>query len=186
VKYRTIVVDPPWEYARTGVTFHEAEGGQFTGHGLPYSTMSVEEIARLPVLDLSDASGCHLYLWTTQRYLPGAFHIAAGWGFTYSSTLVWCKAARGWNVGGTFPSTTEFVIFARRGQLPALHRADRQWWEWPRGEHSAKPEAFMDLVEQVSPGPRLEMFARRQRLGWDTWGNEALEHVTLENTKPAS
>ena len=46
-------------------------------------------------------------------------------------------------------------------------------------EDSAKPEAFIDLVEQVSPGPYLELFARRQRLGWDTWGNEALEHVEL-------
>jgi N6-adenosine-specific RNA methylase IME4 len=45
--------------------------------------------------------------------------------------------------------------------------------------HSAKPEAFYDLVESVSPGPYLELFARRQRLGWDTWGNEALEHVDL-------
>lgn len=55
-----------------------------------------------------------------------------------------------------------------------------RWFEWPRGEHSAKPEAFLDLVEQVSPGPYLEMFARRQRLGWDTWGDEALQHVNLE------
>ena len=45
--------------------------------------------------------------------------------------------------------------------------------------HSAKPDAFIDIVEQVSPGPYLEMFARRQRLGWDTWGNEALEHVSI-------
>jgi N6-adenosine-specific RNA methylase IME4 len=56
----------------------------------------------------------------------------------------------------------------------------RDWWEWSRsGGHSAKPEAFIDLVEQVSPGPYLEMFARRNRLGWDTWGNEALGHVEV-------
>jgi len=59
-------------------------------------------------------------------------------------------------------------------------RAPGRWYEWPRGKHSAKPEAFLDLVEQVSPGPYLELFARRQRLGWDTWGNEALCHVELE------
>lgn len=58
-------------------------------------------------------------------------------------------------------------------------RCDTRWWEWPRGKHSEKPEAFLDLVERVSPAPRLEMFARRNRLGWDTWGNEALEHVDL-------
>ena len=54
-----------------------------------------------------------------------------------------------------------------------------RWFTWPRGEHSAKPEAFLDMVERVSPGPYLELFARRQRFGWDTWGNEALEHVEI-------
>lgn len=59
-------------------------------------------------------------------------------------------------------------------------KVDTRWFEWPRGPHSRKPEAFLDMVEQVSPGPYLEMFARRNRLGWDTWGNESLEHVDLE------
>lgn len=57
-----------------------------------------------------------------------------------------------------------------------LARAGSSWFHWPRGEHSAKPEAFLDLVESVSPGPYLELFARRNRLGWDTWGNECLDH----------
>jgi N6-adenosine-specific RNA methylase IME4 len=58
-------------------------------------------------------------------------------------------------------------------------RADTRWWSWPRGAHSEKPEAFLDLVESVCPGRYLELFARRNRLGWDTWGNEALEHVEV-------
>ena len=53
-------------------------------------------------------------------------------------------------------------------------RCNTRWWLWPRGKHSQKPEAFLDLVEQMSPAPRVELFARRDRLGWDTWGNEAL------------
>jgi transcriptional regulator with XRE-family HTH domain len=57
------------------------------------------------------------------------------------------------------------------------------WFNWKRGRHSAKPEAFLDLVEQTSPGPYLELFARRQRLGWDTWGDQALPHVDLEALK---
>jgi hypothetical protein len=62
----------------------------------------------------------------------------------------------------------------------AVGRAPGRWFQWPRGKHSAKPEAFLDLVESVSPGPYLELFARRNRLGWDTWGNECLDHgVTL-------
>jgi N6-adenosine-specific RNA methylase IME4 len=45
--------------------------------------------------------------------------------------------------------------------------------------HSQKPEAFLDLIERVSPGPYVELFARRDRLGWDTWGNEALGTAEL-------
>jgi N6-adenosine-specific RNA methylase IME4 len=63
---------------------------------------------------------------------------------------------------------------------PRGARNDTSWFTWPRGPHSVKPDAFLDLVEQVSPGPYLELFARRQRLGWDTWGDEALNHVNLE------
>lgn len=61
-------------------------------------------------------------------------------------------------------------------------KCDTRWWEWPRGPHSKKPEAFLDLVEEISHGPRLEMFARRSRLGWDTWGNQALCHIDLEES----
>lgn len=79
------------------------------------------------------------------------------------------------------PELDELVatINAGKGQSTATGRATSRWFTWPRGRHSQKPEAFFDMVEQVSPGPYLELFARRQRLGWDTWGNEALEHVEL-------
>jgi N6-adenosine-specific RNA methylase IME4 len=82
-------------------------------------------------------------------------------------------------MGGAFTQTSEHILFARRGTLPALERINTTVFHWPRRAHSVKPEAFLDLVESVSPGPYLELFARRQRLGWDTWGNEALEHVEL-------
>ncbi len=80
----------------------------------------------------------------------------------------------GMGLGGAFVQTTEHVLFARRGTLPAQQRIDSTWWNWKRGQHSAKPDAFLDIVEAVSPGPYLEMFSRRARLGWDTWGNESL------------
>lgn len=70
-------------------------------------------------------------------------------------------------------------INAGKGETTALAGSDTRWFTWNRGEHSAKPDAFLDLVENISPGPRIELFARRQRLGWDTWGNQALEHVEL-------
>ena len=64
-------------------------------------------------------------------------------------------------------------------QIESGNRADSRWYQWARGKHSAKPEAFQDIVEQVSPAPRIELFARRQRMGWDSWGNECRNDVDL-------
>jgi N6-adenosine-specific RNA methylase IME4 len=180
MRYRTIVADPPWDYSRpndstygTGVT---PERG--TTNAVPYPQMSLAEIAALPLKTLAERDA-HLYLWTTQRYVERSFGLLRHWGFRPRALLVWCKAPRGWSPAGTFMNTTEFILFASRGSLRSTGRCNRQWWEWQRGRHSAKPEAFLDIVEQVSPGPYLELFARRQRLGWDTWGNEALCHVDI-------
>lgn len=146
--------------------------------------MSVDEIKQLPVADLAE-NNAHLYLWATNRYLEDAFSIVRAWGFKPSTTLVWAKTPIGGGMGGAFGITTEFVIFARRGILAAKSRAVGTWYQWKRPYenghlvHSRKPAGMQDLVEQISPGPYLELFARRQRIGWDTWGNEALEHVSF-------
>ena len=179
-RYRTIVADPPWEYGEK-LAF-KWRRGRPSGEGKPflaYPSLSVAEIAALPVESFAE-DDAHLYLWTTQRYLWEAPTIVRAWGFEPSTLLTWCKPPTGFSLGGTYGKATEFVLFARRGSLPAKQRIPRDWWEWSRsGGHSAKPEAFLDLVESVSPGPYLELFARRNRLGWHTWGNEALEHVEV-------
>ncbi len=177
MKYRTIVADPPWPIGDFPANLHER------GKGLtpcPYPTMEVEAIADLGIADMAERDA-HLYLWTTNQFLEDAYFIARSWRFAPIKLLVWVKAPKGRGLGGTYASATEYVLFCRRGSLAALERVERNWWQWQRGAHSAKPEAFLDMVERVSPAPRLELFARRQRLGWDTWGNEALNHVTLEN-----
>lgn len=188
VKYRTIVADPPWHYESTGVSPGAGFGtrGEMAKVAMPYGTMTVAQIIALPVADWA-ALDAHLYLWTTQRYLRESFDVVDAWGFRVSATLVWCKRPAGLKLGGAFPASLEFVHFCRRGSLPTIGTADKRWWEWPRRRgasvargqrraefHSAKPEAFLDIVEQVSPGPYLEMFARRARMGWDYWGNESL------------
>ncbi len=200
-KYRTIVADPPWDHSegtgakwKTGFgdTERSLEGGK-REYTIPYPTMSLEEIKALPVRELMNLSGTHLYLWVTNKYLRNVWEVAEAWGFRGVRLIVWCKEPRGWNPGGKWPSTCEFCLFAVDGLLTADGQAPSQWFVWPRRlgppvkagaarqtMHSAKPEAFLDEVEQVSPGPYLELFARRQRLGWDTWGNEALEHVQME------
>lgn len=176
MKYATIVADPPWHYEFGKRTHSDKGWDRLDGEPiapLPYSTMTVDEIALLPVRDFADKAA-HLYLWTTYAYLEDAYDIARYWGFRPSTLLTWCKPPNGIGLGGTYSLTTEYVLFARRGVLPAIRRLDTTWFQWPRGAHSAKPEAFLDLVESVSPPPRLELFARRARFGWDYWGDESL------------
>jgi N6-adenosine-specific RNA methylase IME4 len=173
-RYRTIVADPPWKVHQPpalgrGVGFPKAGPNQ----PLPYKTMSVAEIVDLPVESMADEN-CHLYVWTINRYVEDTYRIVRAWGFSPSILLTWAKTPMGMGAGGAYAQTTEFVLFARRGFGSHESRHPTTWWNWKRGAHSAKPEAFLDIVEQVSPGPYLEMFARRARFGWDYWGNESL------------
>lgn len=194
MKYRTIVVDPPWHYESWPALMSgngEAVGATpetvWIDHKrrkpIGYQTMTVADISAVPVGSLAEPDGCHLYLWTTNHYLPEAFGVLRSWGFRYGQTLVWAKTPRGLGPGGTFAQNAEFILFGRRGSLRHLRRLDSVWFNWPRpmpyGGHSRKPEHFLDIVEQVSPGPYVELFARRHRLGWDVWGNESANTAEL-------
>ena len=182
-KYKTIVVDPPWKYGVWGVGSEKSAFSKKhneTEIPIPYETMSIEEIKALNVASLADEN-CELYLWTTQKYLPDAFEVIKAWGFKYCQTLTWCKKPMGKGQGGVYCPTTEFLILARRGKMPKIDRIDTTWWEVKRQmKHSKKPEFFQDLIEQVSEAPRLEMFARREREGWDVFGNEVNNSIDLE------
>lgn len=115
--YSTIVADPPWHYDERVVGFDKTKP-------MPYSTMPVEDIAALPVIDLA-APSTHLYLWTTNQYLWAARDVCLGWGFEPSQVLTWCKPLdRVSPGGGTFFGTTEFVIFAQRS-IKAKRRVER-------------------------------------------------------------
>lgn len=198
MRYATIVADPPWAQGSTGLDHGGGfrERGPFRPIPMPYREMALADIVALPVASLT-AADAHLYLWTTQRFLRDSFTVVDAWGFTVSATLVWCKEPNGLALGGTFASSVEFCHFARRGNLPAKTAVDRRWFTWPRRKgppvargqrrpyQGTKPEAFLDLVESVSPGPYLEMFARRARFGWDYWGDESLGTAQLPERKPA-
>ena len=173
LKYQTICADPPWDVKR-GPMWNS--GGK--SRPLEYPTMTLDAIKALPVKDLA-ATGCHLYLWTINKYVEAAYDVARAWGFEPSTLLVWAKAPHGYGLGGTFCLTTEYILFARRGTLAAKRRVDTTWWNWSRGRHSEKPEDFRELVEQVSPSPRLELFARRKPEIWHYWGNEIESDVAL-------
>lgn len=184
--FRCVVADPPWELpiGKTRTQNGEVVEGKWNDpeqdnaerYELQYPQMTVEEICALKVPAADDA---HLYIWTINRYIEQTYAVARAWGFQPSTMLYWLKQPMGLGLGGAFVPCVEPILFARRGKLPWKSRCDRNWWGWPRGKHSAKPEAFQTVVESVSPGPYLEMFARRKRPGWQSWGNEVTSDVIL-------
>jgi N6-adenosine-specific RNA methylase IME4 len=189
-KYRTIVADPPWHVKfgqdnnRVARLSTGSVKGTWSSPKMNYNTMSLQEIKDLPVGELAE-NDAHLYLWVINKYIEQSYSVVRAWGFEPVVMLSWCKTPRGLGLGGTFVQTTEHVLFARRGRNIAKCRIDSTWWNWKRPEdgtgpkHSRKPEAFQDVVEQVSPPAYLEMFARRFRLGWDSWGNQIGSHVEM-------
>lgn len=171
--FRCIVADPPWKLD-TGPDVFNGTGER--GHdNLAYEQMSLEQIKDLPVEERA-ADDAHLYLWTTNRYVEVAYDVAKAWGFKPSVLLVWAKEPRGVGLGDAYRLTTEFILYARRGSLKEMQICERSWFDWKRGMHSTKPDAFYALVESMTPahgkGDRLEMFAREKRKGWTVWGNE--------------
>lgn len=170
--YRTIVADPPWRYER--FTSQSRTPGKWKAKEvvktLPYSGMDVDDIADLPVRELA-AADARLFLWTTNRYLPDAFEVVLSWGFIYKQVLVWHKLDG--NMGGSVvANSAEFLLVGVKGKPPILDRGKSAVIAHAQAKtHSQKPAAFADLIEQVSPGPYVELFARQPRIGWDHWGH---------------
>lgn len=172
--YPTIVADPPWPIL--------GPGGSRSRVKPPYSSMQLEQIKLLRVSEVA-CEDAHLYLWTTQQFVCESRKVAEAWGFVPTVLHVWCKPGLG--AGGRFRPNTEFFWFCERGytRLPIERRDVGTWHRWPRAGHSVKPDSFFELVESVSPGPYLELFARQERAGWHSWGNESLNSSNLSLTK---
>src|ERR1043166_5553073 len=132
--------------------------------------MSEEELEKL---QLPCAADCHVWLWTTQKFLPMALRLLAKWGLKYVSNFVWHKP------GGFQPFdlpqyNCEFALYARKGAPMFLDTKDLPaCFSAPRGAHSEKPEQFYDMVRRVTAGRRLDMFNRRAIAGFVGWGKEA-------------
>lgn len=168
--YRTIVVDPPWPMKKSDV-YKDPDPE------MDYPVMSISEIKSLPVYRLVDPfHGAHVYLWTTHRFLPEAFKVLEAWNCHYHVCLTWIKS--GGFTPFSFQFTTEFVLFSfAKGKYsgsapPLLKQALRTDFHGRRREHSRKPDEFYDLVRQVSPEPRIDLFSRVAHLGFDQWGDE--------------
>lgn len=173
MQYATIVADPPWPIQTVGKYGRRQNQRP---DSLPYLTMTLPEICALQVAPLA-AEGCHLWLWTTNGFLRPAFDVMEAWGFTYLNTVTWVKPS---GFGAWFANTTQHCLFGykERCVFPNRRYAPTHFRASPK-RHSAKPEQFYGLVEEVSVGPRLEMFARRHRLGYDVWGNEVESSIEL-------
>lgn len=171
-RWRTLLIDPPWPYRQK---LRVGKGG------LPYRTMTLEDIAALPI-DKVAAKDCMLWLWTTNAHLHDAFHLLDAWGFEYKTVRTWFKRHVG--LGFWLRGRTEQCLLAVRGNPRELMRGPHGFAGHSittaiisRGggkqlPHSKKPPEQYEDIERISPAPRLELFAREEHEGWDAWGDE--------------
>lgn len=164
--FATILVDPPWPL----------QSGE-----KHYRTMSLARIKALPVGALA-ARDAHLWLWTTNALLPKAYEVAEAWGFTVRSPLTWVKFRLG--LGGRYQlrNATEQLLFCTRGRAPLGSRSQPTWFNAPVQEHSRKPAEQFAIIERVSPGPYLELFARRRpesNQPWAVWGDQVDSDIRI-------
>lgn len=176
--YGTILADPPWRFTnRTGKVAPEHKRLN------RYDTLSLEEIKEIPVSKVA-AEQSHLYLWVPNALIPEGLEVMKAWDFKYKTNIVWHKVRKdggpdGRGVGFYFRNTTEVVLFGIRGKLRTLQpgRSQVNIIKSQKQEHSRKPEKLYEIIENCSPGPYLELFARGGRPGWDVWGNQAEDYT---------
>lgn len=159
-RYSAILADPAWKRNQTGVR----------GAASHYAVMPTEQIKTMPVADLAE-DNAHLYLWCPNGLLEDALEVIRAWGFVYRSMLVWVKPRLG--LGVYVRNAHETLLFATRGKAPVKFHSQPSWLFAPfQPPHSHKPEEVFSVIERMSDGPYLELFARRRQPGWDVWGNE--------------
>ncbi len=161
-QFNTVLADPPWRYNNT------ASRGAVANH---YPTMSLADICNEPIASLVSPNA-HLHLWTTNAFIESAFSVIRAWGFQYKSCLIWVKPSIG--IGNYWRVSHEFLLLGVRGKLRFRRNDVPSWAMQPRRAHSRKPFRFRWLIEQVSPGPYLELYGRQEQPGtdWTVYGNQ--------------
>jgi len=150
-KFKTIIIDPPWDYEWLSLAGRAAPG---------YATMTHEELMALDVDQWAD-DNCHIYIWVTNNFMARGCELMTQWGFQHKTVLTWVKPRMG--LGSYFRNTTEHVLFGVKGELRTRSDSIVTHFEGPMGEHSAKPQEFYDLVETASYPPYGECFQRENR-----------------------
>ena len=172
-----ILADPPWPFKGTGAWKSRKRGPNAVK--CPYPTMTIEAICALPVATLA-APDAHLWLWTDNTNLRRGFEVMEAWGFRYLAPVTWVKDS---GVGMWFVHRTQTLLMGYKEKCVfdgARYRPTVLLGGTPK-RHSEKPESSYQLIESISRGPRLEMFARRKREGWSSWGNEVPCDVVLSS-----
>lgn len=187
MKYKNIVIDPPWNQGKTGKRLVRPNQTQ----KLDYKTMSKEQLARLPICEIADQDS-FLWLWATnskdkrtkEPILKMAFDLMDVWGFTFYTMIVWDKKT-GPCPFGPYQIVTEYILFGYRGkakfQKEYLGKLKNIFTEKSTG-HSVKPNKFYEGINNNFEGSKLDMFARKVRNGFDGWGDE-YEGISKLNTK---
>lgn len=178
-KYRTVVIDPPWtvknglkdlRYYRTGKT-------------MPYKLMTDQEIKDFWIWDFADPIQCDLFLWTITSKIPLCFDILKNWGFKYMDFMAWDKEI-GVPVNGIYRQV-EWIIYAYKGKMGINKKGSfiRTMIREKRGRHSRKPDSFYEMLKTNTQAPRIDIFAREHRDGFDVWGDEAPTLHLLDQNK---
>lgn len=163
---RVLLADPPWR-------FGDSLPGKKRGAEKHYPCLSVSEIARFALPPLADDAV--LFLWRVSAMVEEALFVARAWGFMPKSELVWVKTKNGrprLGMGRYVRNSHEVAIIATKGRPPErLSKSEPSVVFAPRAEHSRKPDASYALIERLYAGPRVELFATREREGWECFGN---------------
>ena len=163
--YGVIYADPPWKFET------RSENGMDRSADNHYPTMSMFDML---TLDVPAADDCVMFMWATVPMMPEALDLLDSWGFEYKSHIVWIKDRIG--TGYWTRNKHELLLIGTKGKVPAPAMGSQppSVIELPLGKHSEKPELFVDMIMTLYPTtPKLEMFARIGRVGWDVIGNEA-------------
>jgi N6-adenosine-specific RNA methylase IME4 len=162
--YGAIYADPPWQFQTW------SDRGRGRSAERHYRTMTDGDIARMPVSSIAKRDAL-LFLWSSGPVLIRSINLLRAWGFTYSTVVfVWDKETTG--LGYWTRSNCEFVLLGKRGAPKRNGKDVLQLVKARRGAHSVKPTEVSRRIERLCDGPYLELFARRERKGWDVWGDE--------------
>lgn len=168
-RYGVILADPEWRFE-----VYSRDTGMDRAADNHYPTSATDAICARPVGDIA-AKDCVLFLWATVPMLPDALRVLAAWGFEYKSHCIWKKDRIG--TGYWFRNAHELLLVGTRGEIPAPAMGTQyiSAIDAPLGEHSAKPDIFLTMIEAYFPTlPKIELNRRGPaRPGWDAWGNEA-------------